>query len=182
MKISALLTPRFILLALALAGMAWIAAPVRTPAATATGTMNVTASVAKNCSFTTGTLAFGNYDPVVTNAASGADLKVTDSTTALSINCTKGVGATITLNNGTNTGASCSGTGPACLSDGSGDYLNYGVYTDNTFGTLWTGGTTVSYTSAGAGANAIKMNGDIYKGQNVPTGSYTDTITATATY
>jgi spore coat protein U-like protein len=157
-----------------------ISVPTKTHASTATGTMTVTASVAKNCAFTTGTLAFGAYDPVSTNGASGADLKVTDSTSALTLTCTKGTSATITLNNGTNS-TGCTGTGPACLSDGT-DKLNYGVYTDNTFGTLWTGTTTVSYTATAVGAPLLKVNGTIYKGQSVGVGSYTDTITATATY
>ena len=171
---------RLALIPLVAVAIAAVAIPMSTRASTATGTMNVTASVAKNCAFTTGTLAFGAYDPVSTNASAGADLKVTDSTSALSISCTKGTSATITLNNGTNT-TGCSGTGPACLSDGT-DLLNYGVYTDNSFGTLWTGATSVSYTSTAVGAPALKVNGIIYKGQSVGVGSYTDTITATATY
>ena len=172
---------RLALIPLAAVAIAAIAIPMSTHASTATGTMNVTASVAKNCAFTTGTLAFGAYDPVSTNASGGTDLKVTDTTSALSISCTKGTSATITLNNGTNSGGSCSGTGPACLSDGT-DVLNYGVYTDNTFATLWTGATSVSYTSTAVGAPALKVNGIVYKGQSVGVGSYTDTITATATY
>jgi spore coat protein U-like protein len=165
--------------AIAVAAIASLAVlPTSAPAGSATGTMNVTATVIKNCGFTTGTLAFGNYDPVVANATT--PLKVTDSTTALSIACTKGTTATISLNNGLNS-ASCTGN-PTCMSDGAGDYLNYSVYTNNTFATVWNSTNTVSYTSTGIGVPALKVNGEIPAGLSVPAGSYTDTITATATF
>ena len=161
------------------AAVAMLAAlPTAAPAGTATGTMNVSASVVKNCAFTTGTLAFGNYDPVVANAST--PLKVTDSTTALTISCTKNVTATLSFNNGLNN-ASCTGN-PTCMSDGAGDYLNYSVYTDNTFATVWNSTNTVSYTSTGLGAPALKVNGEIPAGLSVPAGSYTDTLTATANF
>ncbi|MGH7683378.1 MAG: spore coat protein U domain-containing protein, partial [Vulcanimicrobiaceae bacterium] len=104
MKLNVSTARRFVMLAFAAAAISVIAIPARVHGATTTGTMNVTASVAANCSFSGGTLAFGAYDPVVTNAAAGSDLKVTDSATALSISCTKGSVATITLDNGTNSG------------------------------------------------------------------------------
>src|SRR5579872_1029111 len=161
------------------AAVAMLAAlPTAAPAGSATGTMNVSASVVKNCAFTTGTLAFGNYDPVVANAAT--PLKVTDSTTALTLSCTKNVTATISMNNGLNN-ASCTGN-PTCMSDGSGDFLNYSVYTDNTFASVWNAVNTVSYTSTGIGLPALKVNGEIPAGLSVPAGSYTDTLTATANF
>ncbi len=169
-------------LAAGIVAAATLAVPKMAPAGTATGNMPVSASVAANCAFTTATLNFGAYDPVSTNGAGGSDLKVTNNTTALQISCTKGSTATITLNNGSNSGGSCSGTGPACMKDAAGDLLNYGLYTDNTFGTLWTGATSVSYTATGVAATAIAVNGDVYKGQNVGVGTYTDTIQATATF
>jgi spore coat protein U-like protein len=165
-----------IIAAVAVASLA--ALPTPAPAGSATGTMNVSASVVKNCAFTTGTLAFGNYDPVVANAST--PLKVTDSTTALTLSCTKNVTATISMNNGLNN-ASCSGN-PTCMSDGAGDYLNYSVYTDNTFATVWNSTNTVSYTSTGIGAPALKVNGEIPAAESVPAGSYTDTLTATANF
>jgi spore coat protein U-like protein len=169
---------RLLIPAVASAAIASLALPAPAPAGTANGTMNVSASVIKNCGFTTGTLAFGNYDPAFANAST--PLKVTDSTTALSIACTKNTTATISLNNGLNS-ASCTGN-PTCMSDGAGDYLNYSVYTDNTFTTVWNSTNTVSYTSTGIGTPALKVNGEIPAGLSVPVGSYTDTITATATF
>jgi spore coat protein U-like protein len=169
-------------LAAGIAAAASFATPKMAPAGTATGNMPVSATVSANCAFTTATLNFGAYDPISTNGSSGSDLKLTDNTTALQISCTKGSSATITLNNGSNSGGSCSGTGPACMKDGAGDLLNYGLYTDNTFGTLWTGATSVGYTAASTATTAIKVNGEVYKGQNVGVGTYSDTIQATATF
>jgi spore coat protein U-like protein len=172
-------TLKLILPAIALAAAATFAVlPTAAPAGSATGTMNVSATVIKNCAFTTGTLAFGNYDPVVANAST--PLKVTDSTTALTLSCTKGVTATISMNNGLNN-ASCTGN-PTCMSDGAGDYLNYSVYTNNTFASVWNAVNTVSYTSTGIGAPALKVNGEIPAAESVPAGSYTDTLTATANF
>lgn len=170
---------RLILPTLAIAATATLATlPTAAPAGTATGTMNVQATVIKNCAFTTGTLQFGNYDPVVANATTA--LKVTNSTTALSISCTKGVTATLSLNNGVNS-SSCTGSS-TCMTDGSSDYLNYAVYTSNTFATVWNSSNTVSYTSTGIGAPALDVNAEISAGQNVPANTYTDTITATAAF
>jgi spore coat protein U-like protein len=129
--------------------------------------------------FTTGTLAFGGYDPVGTNASSPLD--VADSTTALTIKCVPGVTATIALNNGANS-ANCSGGYLTCMSDGASDYLNYGVYTDNTFATIWDASHTVTYISTAIGTPLLKVNGRIPAGQSAPAGTYTDTITATATF
>ena len=167
-----------IIVAIAIAAVMLATLPTAAPAGSATGTTNSTATVVKSCTFTTGTLVFGNYDPVVANAAT--PLKVTNSTTALSISCTKNVTTTIQLNNGTNN-ASCSGSA-TCMSDGSGDYLNYAVYTDSTFATIWNNTNTVAYTAAGIGTPALKVNGQIPAALDEPAGSYSDTITATASF
>jgi spore coat protein U-like protein len=42
-------------------------------AQTATANLSVTATVTKNCSITTTPVAFGSYDPVVTNATTPLD-------------------------------------------------------------------------------------------------------------
>jgi spore coat protein U-like protein len=163
----------------AVALLATVAASPRViPAGSVTGTMNVTATVVANCAFTSGTLTFGNYDAIAVNAT--APLKISNSTTALSISCTKKTSATISLNNGTHS-ASCSGS-KRCMSDGTGDYLNYAIYTDGTFATIWDKTHTVSYTSTGAGTPVLDVNAELAAGQNAPAGSYSDTITATATF
>ena len=172
------LSLRFLLPVIAAATLATLSLQTATKAGSSTGTMNVTASVGKSCVFTSGNLAFGNYDPVVANAA--VALKITDSTTALAISCAANTTATISLNNGLYN-ASCSGNA-TCMSDGAGDYLNYSVYTNNTFATVWNSTNTVSYTATAPGSPLLKVNAQIPPGQNVPANSYTDTITATANF
>ena len=67
-------------------------------AAAATANVTVSATVSTNCSITGGSLAFGEYDPVVTNAASPKDGSGT-----FSVACTKGAaGVTIDLDQGLN--------------------------------------------------------------------------------
>lgn len=169
---------RSFVLVIAAATIATLSLQTPTRAGTSTGTMNVTATVGKSCNFTSGNLAFGNYDPIVANSAT--PLKITDTTTALSLSCSANTTATISLNNGLNN-ASCSGSA-TCMADGSGDYLNYAVYTNNTFATVWNGVNTVSYTSTSPGVPALKVNAQIPAAQNVPANSYTDTVTATANF
>jgi spore coat protein U-like protein len=171
---------RYLLPAIVVAcvAIATLSLPAPTRAGSSTGTMNVTASVGKSCVFTSGNLPFGNYDPIVANSVTA--LKITDTTTALTISCAASTTATISLNNGLNN-ASCTGS-QTCMSDGSGDYLNYAVYTNNTFATIWNATNTVSYTSTSPGVPALKVNAQIPAAQNVPANSYTDTITATANF
>jgi len=72
---------------------------VSTPlfAASKNANLDISASVAANCTITTGPVAFGAYDPVGANAA--ADLLAAGSVT---VACTKGSVTTIDLGNGGN--------------------------------------------------------------------------------
>ncbi|HYX63728.1 MAG TPA: spore coat protein U domain-containing protein [Burkholderiales bacterium] len=155
--------------------------------------LDVSASVAKNCTITTNAVAFGAYDPISTNAAAGADL---NNGTAGSINltCTKGsTGVTITLGLGGN----ASGSTRRMLGGTSGDLLTYELYQPSTttpFGctfpgtTVWgTAGANI-YTPSGVTWSALagqsfKVCGTVAKGQNVGAdASYTDTVVATVNF
>lgn len=137
-------------------------------------TITVSATVPVNCNFTGGSaaLAFGTYDPINANATQ--DL---DSTTSVSIRCTKGTTAVFTMNNGNN----ANGAQRRMVNDTS-DYLNYQVYTNGSYSTIWDTTNTVTYIAPNNGTAQIPIYGRIPAGQNVTSGSYNDVVTITATY
>ena len=89
-------------------------------AASTSTSLSVTASVNNNCTISTAALAFGAYDPVVTNASSPLD-----GTGTVTIACTKGATTTIGLGLGSNASGST-----RRMTDGSGNYLTYEAYQD----------------------------------------------------
>src|SRR6202030_116584 len=95
-------------------------------AGSATANLNVSASVAAVCTISTVTVAFGAYDPVVTNAAT--DL---NGTGTLTVACTKGASATIDLG----VGGNLSG-GSRRMTSGA-DFLNYALYKDAARTQVW---------------------------------------------
>jgi spore coat protein U-like protein len=140
-------------------------------AGSANSNFTVSASVSANCTISAGALAFGAYDPVVTNAA--ADL---DQTSTITVACTKGSTGTVSLNNGSNASGSTrrmkSGT----------DFLNYEMYSDSGRTTVWNATNTVSYTAASKATTGLTLYGRVPQGQDVPVGSYSDTVQATITF
>jgi len=154
-------------IALALGGMSSTQA--------ATDDLDVSATVVANCTITANALNLGNYDPVGANAAAAAT-----ATTTLSVSCTSGETADVTLGEGTHVGAGSTAADPnRRLSDGT-NFLNYGLFTDVTRLVEWgnTVGTGVQHTGTGS-AVAITVYGSIPAAQNVPAGVYTDTVVAT---
>jgi spore coat protein U-like protein len=166
------------LLAAGVAALA-ISAASSTDAATATSNLSVTASVTANCTISTTAVAFGAYDPVVTNATTALN-----GTGTVSVNCTSGDSTTVTLGQGANAGTGSTDAAPARrLNDGGSDFLNYTLYQDTGRSTVWgnTTGTGVAYTGTGL-VTVLTVYGAVAAGQNVPAGSYTDTVVATITF
>jgi len=147
-------------------------------AATTTTSFSVTATVLKTCSATASTLAFGNYTPGA-GAISGS--------TTVNVKCTNGTSFTVALDKGTTTGGSIT---QRLMANGA-NTLQYNLYKDAAFTTLFGDGTTGS-TSAGTGSGvATAVSVTVYgqlpdnaTNQNaVPSGTnYSDSITATITY
>jgi len=148
-------------------------------AGSATANLNVSATVSSNCTVSTAPLAF-TYDPVVTNAASGADNTATGGVT---VQCTKGDTHALSLNFGQNV----TSTTQRRAKSGT-NYLNYNLFTDNTYATIWADGTsltsTVSFGPFASSTTAITTSvfGKMPKGQDAPTGTYTDTVVATVNF
>jgi spore coat protein U-like protein len=148
-------------------------------AGTATANLSVSASVAANCTISTSALSFGSYDPVSTNASTPLS-----GTGGVTVTCTSGASAAITLDAGTTPAAGSSNAVPLRqVGDGTGDLLAYALYQDAPHTTAWgnTSGTGIGDTGNGT-AQSITVYGSVAAGQNVPAGSYSDTVTATVTF
>ncbi|MCP3168259.1 fruiting body development fimbrial-like coat protein PRU [Myxococcus qinghaiensis] len=151
-------------------------------AQTDTATLTVTATVASACSIESGTLDFGPYDPVGVNSPTGVDLIGSGT---LSVTCTLAGTAVITLGQGANPDAGSTEAAPArrMLNTLSADYLSYDLYQDTTRLEIWgnTEPTGLPYTGTGE-AEDVTVYGTVPLGQNVPAGSYIDTVVATITF
>lgn len=174
-------TKKFLKLNLAVAalvGLSALSGTVR--AGTATSNLPMSATVSNNCTIdASGGVAFGNYDPVVTNASTGSDLAASGT---ISTTCTNGAIVTVTLGQGANADAGSTDTAPVRrMLAGASDYLSYQLYTDSAHTTVWDNSTGESVNGTGA-AVSTTVYGLATKGQNVPTGSYADTVVATVTF
>ena len=182
------LTPLSKSLALAaLVGLGATLMAAKAHAGSAGTSLSVTASVAANCTISTSAVAFGAYDPVVTNAATALN-----GTGSVSIACTKGSAPNITLD----LGANASGSQRNMKITGGGtDLLAYQLYqppgtapaTACTFpgSTVWGTSAAQTFTPTSPTTKASRsynVCGTVTAGQDVNVGSYQDTVTATVNF
>ncbi len=144
-------------------------------AAIATANVTVSATVSNNCSITGGALAFGAYDPLVTHAT---DPK--DGTGTFTVACTKGAtGVTIDLGQGANYSSERRMIAAS-------NYVAYQLYSDSGRTTVWgstSGGSTLAVSAPTSKAPVTyTVYGRITGGQDVPAGSYADTVVATVNF
>jgi spore coat protein U-like protein len=148
-------------------------------AATATGLMTVSATVAATCVVGASTLAF---DSATSAAVAAGNV---DAIGAVSVNCTSGSAYTVALSAGAGAGATVasrkmtSGSGPTA------QLLSYTVYTSAARTTVWGDGTTASAMVAGIGSGvnqSIAAYGRIFQSPLVQAAAYTDIINVTVTY
>lgn len=149
-------------------------------AATANSNLAVSASVTANCTIDASAgLAFGTYDPVVTNASTDLTGQGSIDTT-----CTNGAAVTVTLGQGSNADVASTDDLPVRrMLSGASDYLSYQLYSEASRTTVWgnTDITGAAVTGTGA-AVSTTVYGLVGAGQNVPSGSYSDTVVATVTF
>lgn len=159
--------------AAAIAGAAGLLV-ARTAAATATATIAVSATVSAMCTISANPLAFGPYDPVVANASTNLD-----QAGSLSVACTKGTSAPISLNLGTH----ASGTTRRMQNGTTAtEFLTYEIYTTAGRTVVWNTANTVTYTAASKAAATVNVYGRVPSNQDVAIGNYTDSVTATITF
>ena len=136
-----------------------------------TATIAVSTSVQTTCTFTNGTLTFGQYQNLALTA-----------TGTFGVTCTNNADYVIALNAGAGTGATF-----ATRYMMNGTYkLGYNIYTTAGDSTVWGDGTgstaTVSGVGTGPTAQTISVYGAIPAGEAAISGPYTDSIIATVTY
>jgi spore coat protein U-like protein len=144
-------------------------------AASQTASLTVSATVTNNCTITTAALSFASYDPVVGNATANLD-----GTGRVTVACTRGAAPTI----GLGTGSSSSGSARR-LADGTGNFLSYDLYQDSGRSVAWSNTGTGLLTTTAATSKAARdftVYGRIAGNQDVPAGSYTDTVVATVNF
>ena len=169
---------RILLLAVALLALA--AAPAL--AGSANNNLTVQSTVIANCTVTAATLSFGNYDPLVANAA--ADL---DASQALSIRCNKGTAATsIDMDSGLN----FSGTRRMRIG-ATANFLGYEIYKDAGRTSLWGTGavngvvpdaSTSKNSDLTVGGGALTAYGRVPQNQDANVGAYSDTVKVTINF
>jgi spore coat protein U-like protein len=143
-------------------------------AGSSTASLPVNVTVSANCTIATTAVTFTTaYDPVVTNASTD-DL----GTGTLTVSCTKGAGTSI----GLSTGANVSGTQPRMKGPGATDYLNYTLYSDSAHSTIWSGASVTITAATSKTARAFTVYANIPAGQDISTGSYSDTVVATVNF
>lgn len=142
-------------------------------AATETTSFTVSATVIDACqNLTAENINFGNYNPLASNN--------TDATSNVQITCTNNTSYSVALS------AGASGSyNTRQLSDGGSNTLNYNLYTNSSYSSVWGDGTgnssTINQTGSGSQDN-ITVYGRITAGQSVANASYSDTINVTVTY
>ena len=148
-------------------------------AGSASADMGVAASVSANCTISAAPVNFGAYDPVSANASAPLD-----GTGSVSVMCTNGASANIILGQGGAPDAGSSDDAPLRrLQDGQGNHLAYGLFSDAAKTILWgnSGPSGVAHTGTGI-ETALTVHGRIAAGQNIPAGSYSDTVVATVMF
>lgn len=143
-------------------------------AATDSANFQVTATVVTTCRIEAGnTLAFGNYDPTTTAAATGS--------TTIRVRCTNGTTAPIALDAGQNGGGGDCTT--RAMAAGT-ERLAYGLYRSAGIDSPWgcAAANSYSYTATNAAWSTLTVHGVIPAEQNAPVGSYSDTVIATVTF
>lgn len=153
-------------------------APAGVRAGSSTGTLTVTASVPQKCIVTSPTLAFGSYDPVVTNNSANLD-----TTTTITVTCTKGAtGITLGFGNSANAPTGCTAPQRCLVGAVHTNYLNYQIYSDSGRSSVWTTAISESVTGGITTPTSVTVYGRVPGAQDVSVDSYSDTVIATVNY
>lgn len=138
----------------------------------------VSATVVSSCAIVTAPVAFGSYDPMVAQKTTALD-----SSGSVTVTCTAGSTAHILMGQGLNPAAGSDAAPVRQMASGA-NRLGYFLYTDASHLDVWgnTNATGVDQLGTGIASTAIVVYGSVPFAQNVPAGSYTDTVAATVTF
>lgn len=159
-----------------LLALGWTSIVASADAATATSNLNVSATVTATCSISAGALAFGAYNPLT-----GAQV---DGTATLTVQCTKGTAAVVTLGQGQNAGTGSTDIVPVRQMASGLNRLGYALYSDTNRTLTWgnTALTGQAYIAATSASSNLTVYGRIASNQDVPAGSFADVVVATITF
>ncbi|WP_036285360.1 spore coat U domain-containing protein [Methylocystis sp. ATCC 49242] len=142
-------------------------------AATETTTFNVQIVIQSACTLSATTLDFGSSGVLSANV---------DSTNTITVTCNNGLPWSISLNEGTGSGATLAVrkmTGPASAT------VDYTIYRDPSRTEVWGDGVSSTFTVSGTGTGTGQAQtgyGRVPSQSTPAAGTYTDTITATVTF
>jgi spore coat protein U-like protein len=145
-------------------------------AATATSTVNVTATVAAACNIVGSTVPFGTGLP--SPVASPIDVQG-----GVGVTCASGTAYSVAANAGNGAGATFAARRMRMISGTA--LLTYALYTDAGRTTVWgdgTGGSSVIGGIANGTTQQIPVYGRIPSGQTPLSGTYFDLVTVTVTF
>ncbi|MDD1420059.1 spore coat U domain-containing protein [Dolichospermum sp. ST_sed1] len=151
------------------------AAPSMAVADSSISGLDISASVSNNCTISAAGLSFGTYNPVEGRSVTGT----------VTTNCNLYATAVIKLDQGMNSATGSSSTAPLrrLRNDSNTNYLSYTLYQNSGKTTIWGNSTETGVTVTGTGSSkSTSVYGEIPAGQTAPSGTYTDTVTATVTY
>jgi spore coat protein U-like protein len=144
-----------------------------------TSSVDIYTVVNGTCSVSVSThLAFGAYEPVVTNRTMALD-----ATATVSVTCTNYQPYTITLGQGSNAAGGSTENVPLRQMAFGTNKLRYDVYGDSGRNVVWGNTASTGIVGTGTGnAQSITVYGQVAAGQQQPAGSYVDTVLMTVTF
>lgn len=142
----------------------------------------VTASVANSCIITSTTgIGFNAYDPADVNFAAALDANG-----SVSVRCTRGTNAAVTLDQGLQAAATSSCAAPLRqMTDGGSERLRYDIYQNAARNIPWgcDAANDQAFTAAASNvATTLTTYGRIPAGQDVAAGNFTDTVVVNVTF
>jgi len=145
-------------------------------AGSATANLTVSTTVVASCSISAGTLTFPNYNTVTGTQVDGQG--------TLSVACSRGATTSIQLGQGQNPTLSSTDAVPLRQMKNGTSYLGYTLYSDSSRLVPW-GNTALTgwvYVPATSAQTNVTVYGRVTASQDVPAGTYTDTVLATITF
>jgi spore coat protein U-like protein len=138
-------------------------------AASDSARIQVSVQVIPNCKILISDLAFGAYDPLLENSS-----RALDGTANLSVLCTKELRANVLMTDG---------SGQERIMRNGADQLTYVLFSDPARTRTWgSGADAVQIVGTGSTPQELKIFGRVPPGQVVPSGWYTDAVTATVDF
>ncbi|MDH6087640.1 Csu type fimbrial protein [Umezakia ovalisporum] len=146
---------------------------------TASTDLTVQATVIAGCTISTDPINFGDYDPIGNHSVNALYATGTVITT-----CTSGSSTRITLDQGVYADPASTNNAPLRrLSDGSGNFLSYGLSQNASGSLVWGNDANSDLEVLGTGsAQNNTIYGAIPPGQLTSVGSYSDTVVATVDF